>query len=197
VIGVRGVEDRAVAGGNVTDMAVVTSRGEREPSTPLVSILRDTVIDGWRAWPDIPHTASRFPATPRFQPSYNPLSSLLQSADDLGIRDVANRLGKSLRWVQGKISADAEPSFRFHHYIGRTPRWDENEFQQLRQALIEYGEAKRGGEKRRHRDFGSSSGTDIGTFTGPFAPLDVAAASARVLASRRRRKTGKQPKRSD
>lgn len=59
--------------------------------------------------------------------------------DDLDMAAVAARLGKSKSWLQYRLAEDRarfEPRLQHHHYIGRSPRWEENEYQALRAALI-------------------------------------------------------------
>jgi hypothetical protein len=67
--------------------------------------------------------------------------------DDLGIDIVAARLGKSIAWLKARLSADRgedEPQLQFHHYIGRTPRWHEDEYQRLREAVTTHTPPKGG-----------------------------------------------------
>ena len=49
-----------------------------------------------------------------------------------GLDVVARRFGRSRRWLQDLI---ARPRFRFHHYVGRSPRWDERQYQALRREV--------------------------------------------------------------
>jgi hypothetical protein len=111
--------------------------------------------------------------------------------DDLGISDVATRLGKSRGWLNWRLSLDrgeALPKLQFHHYIGRTPRWDEDEYQQLRQALTTRHPAK-GGRRRKQRlaplsdPLGSplSNATDTSISTALSASEDPRAACDAVL----------------
>jgi hypothetical protein len=60
--------------------------------------------------------------------------------DEQTAAEVSARLGKSVRWLQDRLQHD--PSLHFHHYLGRTRRWDEAEFQQLRTALRAIDTAK-------------------------------------------------------
>ena len=72
-------------------------------------------------------------------------------ADDLGIDDVAARLGESHAWLKWRLSIDRgepEPRLQHHHYFGRTPKWTESEYQQLRQALMTRTPPK-GGRQRQ------------------------------------------------
>ncbi len=116
------------------------------------------------------------------------------SPDDLGIDAVAARLGKSVGWLNWRLSLDrgeAEPKLQHHHYIGRTPRWDEDEYQRLRQALTTRTPPK-GGRQRKpaaepdsaHPVLPSSSATDIGISTELLAFEDAHAACDAVLAYR-------------
>jgi predicted DNA-binding transcriptional regulator AlpA len=122
-----------------------------------------------------------------------PKNGRLAAADDLGADQIAARLGKSKSWVEHKI---AEVGFQFHHHIGSSPRWDEQEYQQFRQAVIAAERIKRGGAGKPRLASGSSSAMAIGISTGLYGPEDVAKASARVLGSPRRRKTATPLKRS-
>lgn len=76
--------------------------------------------------------------------------------DDLDLDVVAGRLGKSISWLKWKLSEDrgeAEPKLQFHHYFGRSPKWTEDEYQQLRQALMSRAPSK-GGRQRQPRPAG-------------------------------------------
>jgi hypothetical protein len=113
------------------------------------------------------------------------------SPDDLGIDAIAARLGKSVGWLNWRLSFDrgeAEPKLQHHHYIGRTPRWDEDEYQRLRQALTTRTPPK-GGRQRKLRpevapspDSPSSRETDTGTYRAGYALKDAASAFERVQA---------------
>lgn len=61
--------------------------------------------------------------------------------DDIDITAAAERLGKSRRWLEMRLASDAR--LQFHHYIGRSRRWDESEFQALRRAIIAVDTAER------------------------------------------------------
>ena len=59
--------------------------------------------------------------------------------DDLDIETVAGRLGKTPSWLKWRLSEDrgeAQPRLQHHHYFGRSPKWTEDEYQRLRQALM-------------------------------------------------------------
>src|SRR5437764_1419207 len=107
-------------------------------------------------------------------------------ADDLSLDEVAGRLGKSRRWLQARLQADrvaAQPRFVFHHYLGRSPRWDESEYRALRAALIEADTRQRrsGGPGDALAVSTSSQGMAIGTWSEQ-SPSGVAvAASERAL----------------
>src|SRR5580700_1067039 len=96
-------------------------------------------------------------------------------ADDLSLDQVAGRLGKSRRWLQARLHADrvtARLQLQFHHYLGRSPRWDELEYRALRAALIGADTPERrswpaGGAPLASK---SSSGTGVGIFAAP-SPL--------------------------
>lgn len=142
--------------------------------------------------------------------------------DDFDMTTVAARLGKSKSWLQYRLAEDrerAEPRLQFHHYIGRSPRWDESEYQALRAALIEKPKIQTGplmpperarvdapGEATDARPAsGSQNEMDFGTCTEDYASADASSASARVQAfprrppTARRRKSfaGKRNKRSE
>ena len=109
--------------------------------------------------------------------------------DDLDQLTVAARLGKSLRWLQALLAEDARKvpggrRYDFHHFIGRSRRWDEAEYQALRAAIIAAGNAAR--PRSPH-----SSVTAAGTFGGLSGLEDQAGAHARVQAFRVRLRTGK------
>jgi hypothetical protein len=108
-----------------------------------------------------------------------------QPTDDYTIDQVAEKLCKSRRWVFYQIR---DKRFQFHHYIGRTPLWTEEEFQKLRQALIAAENEKRG-----HRVYASSNGTAIGISTAPSGSTAAHSALERVLAFPRSPKHGKPP----
>ena len=60
--------------------------------------------------------------------------------DDMDMATVSARLGKSARWLQRRLAEDRrrppnEQILQHHHYIGRSPRWHEAEYQALRQAI--------------------------------------------------------------
>lgn len=110
--------------------------------------------------------------------------------DDLGIDDVAARLGKSRAWLKWRLSIDRgepEPRLQHHHYFGRTPKWTESEYQQLRQALMTRTPPK-GGRQRQPSttaalaDSPSLPETDIGTLSAVFGPKERASAFERVQA---------------
>jgi predicted DNA-binding transcriptional regulator AlpA len=127
------------------------------------------------------------------------------AVDDLDMGAVAARLGKSKSWLQYRLAEDrerAEPGLQHHHYIGRSPRWDESEYQALRAALIKKPKIQTGPlmspEKARPEEpeerpswagnpisddppvSPSRSETDFGTSTAGYASADVSSASARV-----------------
>jgi hypothetical protein len=65
--------------------------------------------------------------------------------DDLDLATVAARLGKSKSWLQNKLTEDRrgpKPRLQHHHYIGRTPQWDEREYQALKAALMRKPDAQ-------------------------------------------------------
>ena len=112
-------------------------------------------------------------------------------ADDLDLATIAGRLGKSPRWLVGRLTEDRRrlvPRFQFHHYIGRSPRWDENEYQALRAALMKADSERHGVRQQRHGPNGdkpgspSSSATDFGISPAGSALRDAASASAEVQA---------------
>lgn len=107
------------------------------------------------------------------------------AADDQPINVVADRLGKSVRWVWYKLK---EQRFQFHHYMGRTPLWTEDEFQRLRLALITAENEKRG-----HRDYRSRRATDSGTLSAPSGSMAAQSALEKVLAFPLSQKPGKKP----
>jgi hypothetical protein len=63
--------------------------------------------------------------------------------DDMNLAAVTARLGKSERTMQGYMAAHP-----VHHFVGRSPRWTETEYQTLRQAL-DAAERKRRGLPNR------------------------------------------------
>jgi hypothetical protein len=96
--------------------------------------------------------------------------------DDFDLATIAARLGKSARWLVGQLTEDRRrltPRLQFHHYIGRSPRWDEHEYQALRAALI-------AGADKRRSSLASPVGA-LGRLTAKEA-RDAAAASAVVQA---------------
>jgi hypothetical protein len=125
--------------------------------------------------------------------------------DDLGIEAVAARLGKSVGWLNWRLSLDrgeAEPKLQHHHYIGRTPRWDEDEYQRLRQALTTRTPPK-GGRQRKPRPeaapaaaSSSSNAPATGMSTELLAFEDARAACDAVLAYRPGQSSGKPPTKS-
>jgi hypothetical protein len=49
--------------------------------------------------------------------------------------EVAERLGRSVSWLRKRLAKDrqsVEPSLQVQHYVGRTPLWTHDAFQQLR-----------------------------------------------------------------
>lgn len=116
--------------------------------------------------------------------------------DDMTLDEVAARLGKSPRWLQSRLADDARcraPELQFHHYVGRSPRWTENEYQALRQAIVAKDTAAR---QKPPLACGSSSETDSGTLSALCALADAQSAFARVLEFQRRPAPGKPPKNS-
>ncbi len=70
-----------------------------------------------------------------------PESEDLPQPDSMSIKHVAARLGMSTRWVQQRLADDLRfppkyQKFQFHHYIGRSKRWTEKQYQALRDAII-------------------------------------------------------------
>jgi hypothetical protein len=59
---------------------------------------------------------------------------------DLTEQHVADRLGKSKRWLQQWLLADSRrPDVargQFHHYVGASKRWTEEGYQALRTAIL-------------------------------------------------------------
>jgi hypothetical protein len=117
--------------------------------------------------------------------------------DEQSQEAVAGRLGKSLRWLQQMLSDDrrrtpSEQRFQFHHHIGRSRRWDENEYQALRAAIIAW-------ERKRRDPLGSSSSTRTvtGTYKGPCGPADVRSALEELLAFQPQPRTTKRVKPTD
>ena len=66
--------------------------------------------------------------------------------DEQSLQTAAGRLGKSARWLQSQLAEDrrrpAGQRLQFHHFMGRSPRWSEAEFQKLRAALHDVGREK-------------------------------------------------------
>src|SRR5215472_4681999 len=112
--------------------------------------------------------------------------------DDLDLATVAARLGKSRSWLQN------------HHYVGRSPRWDEEEYQALRAAIIVKQSLALGGapplvpkvnaKQNGSADWPSSSETVTGMSSVPYGSKDAASASARVQAFPLKPKTRKRPR---
>jgi hypothetical protein len=104
------------------------------------------------------------------------------AADDMDINDVAQRLGKSPRWLVGKLTEDTRRpphlrKFQHHFWLGASKRWDEERYQRLKAALIADS------EKRRVPAVSmSSSGTVSGTSTALFGLAGKVSALERVLA---------------
>jgi hypothetical protein len=111
--------------------------------------------------------------------------------DDLDLATVAARLGKSKSWLQNKLTEDRrgpKPRLQHHHYIGRTPQWDEREYEALKAALMRKPDAQpqtlpsapdpkdRDGERLVSSDTASSSSLR------PSELRQALAASARVQA---------------
>jgi len=72
-------------------------------------------------------------------------------SSELSEIDVAERLGKSRRWVQCWISEDSRkpnPVGQFHHYVGASKRWSEEAFQALRTAIIQDCTAAKGADSK-------------------------------------------------
>lgn len=116
--------------------------------------------------------------------------------DDLTLDQVAARLGKSRRWLQTRLADDgrrqlSQQVLQHHHYIGRSPRWTENEYLALRAAIIVEDT-----EKRRLASK-SKSGTDTGISSVRFGSKDIQSALERVLNFRPGQSSGRKPTPSD
>jgi hypothetical protein len=80
----------------------------------------------------------------------------LPTCDDLALDAIAARFGKKRRWLQSRLSEDLrrqpeDQRFQHHHYVGRSPRWTEAEYQALRRAIIyEDTERRRGSASATH-----------------------------------------------
>jgi hypothetical protein len=69
------------------------------------------------------------------------------------LKEVAERLGKSPRWLQQRLAEDARRSpsqqrLQLHHYIGASKRWTEAAYLMLRDAIIAVDTEKRLGKPR-------------------------------------------------
>ena len=101
------------------------------------------------------------------------------AASELTEQDVADALGKSRRWVQQWLADDARsasPCGQFHHYIGASRRWTEQNFQKLREAVLQKSAAKRGVVSNAVRS------TDSGGCTVHYDLTDGRTAYEKVLA---------------
>lgn len=52
--------------------------------------------------------------------------------------EVAERLGKSVSWLRKSLAKDrqkTDPALQLQHYIGRTPLWTHDAFQELKAAI--------------------------------------------------------------
>lgn len=98
---------------------------------------------------------------------------------DLTIETVADRLDRSVRWLQTRLAED--DSLRVHHYNGRSPRWDEEEFLNLRSAL-RGADARKAQERRLAGQPGLKSrrGQDTGISLELFLPETALSASDKV-----------------
>jgi len=90
--------------------------------------------------------------------------------EDLGIKDVAKRLGIAVRTLQNYLSTDQnrlphERRFQHHFFIGRQKRWNEAGYQRLKEAIIKWSNEKQGHAEQR--DCTSSNGTATGTSMVP------------------------------
>lgn len=104
----------------------------------------------------------------------------MTTKDDLSLEEVANRLGKSTRWLHGRLAEDArrqpsEQRLQHHHYVGASPRWTEAAYIVLRDAIISEDTAKR----RRPPKHGENPAA--GKYMGRSGAAAVQAALAEVL----------------
>jgi hypothetical protein len=122
--------------------------------------------------------------------------------DDMTLPMVAKRLWKTPSWLKAQLTADRgqpEPRLQVHHYLGRTPLWTEEEYQQLRQALISRT-PPRGGRRRKLREVGgapaspSSSSPANGGSSAGYTLREAAGASARVQSFPPRPRTARPPR---
>lgn len=70
--------------------------------------------------------------------------------DHLTMAEVAERLGKSKRWLQQRLADDRrrlDPRLAFHGHIGRTPVWSEEGYRALRSALLAEGVRRAAGDR--------------------------------------------------
>ncbi|MEJ0068301.1 MAG: hypothetical protein WDO24_05740 [Pseudomonadota bacterium] len=93
--------------------------------------------------------------------------------EEQGLDVVARRFGRSIRWLQNLIS---QPRFQFHHYVGRSPRWDERQYQALHREIDRAAREVAGLPRSK------SSGEQIsGSSTAPTGEDDAQAACDAVL----------------
>jgi len=90
--------------------------------------------------------------------------------EDLGIKDVAKRLGIAVRTLQKYLATDQsrlphERCFQHHFFIGRQKRWNEAGYQRLKEAIVKWSNEKNGHAEQKACT--SLSGMGIGTSTVP------------------------------
>lgn len=112
--------------------------------------------------------------------------------DDMPLAEVAARLGKSRRWLEGRLAEDGrkrpgQQRLQHHHYVGASRRWDESEYQALREAIWQEDTAK------RRLAPASSSGRGTGTSSAHFGLMDAQSAFAAVLSFRPGLNSGAMP----
>src|SRR5260221_5155656 len=112
---------------------------------------------------------------------------MITAEPDLTIDQVCgqNRLCKSVSWLKGRLAEDrrrppGEQRFQHHHYVGRSPRWTEQEYQALRAAIVAADTARYGAAA----DPSSRSGMATGTLLGRSESRNAQSALERVLAFR-------------
>jgi hypothetical protein len=81
-----------------------------------------------------------------------------RSSIELTEQDVADRLGKSKRWVQQWLYDDVRreegPRGQFHYFVGASKRWTEESYQALRAAILSSSAERRRGASNAARSVG-------------------------------------------
>lgn len=121
------------------------------------------------------------------------MKALLIDNDEMTIEAVAHALTRSVRWLQTRLAEDE--TLRVHHYNGRSPRWDEEEFLILQAALRQADAAK--AANRNVRDgqpvLRCKSVTECGTSSALSLPENAHDAFEKVQVFRPRQRMQNEP----